>query len=260
MTPQAQRSARRTTLEPSGHPEAGRGWFITLEGVEGSGKSTQAAVVMDWLRARGIPCRLVREPGGTPLGERLRQLLLNGEGRPVPVAEMLLFAAARAQLVETVILPALLAGETVVCDRYLDSSLAYQGTGLGLGWDAVWSVNRWSTRGLLPDLTLVLDCPPEVARARRRRPGDDIEGRDDAFHQRVREAYLALARKEGHRVVLVDASRPEPAVAADVRRVLERRLARSAVWPAGRYDPLTPKRATQGTALTRAMTRDERGG
>ncbi|HEY8551841.1 MAG TPA: dTMP kinase [Thermaerobacter sp.] len=249
--------------DQAGSPQAGRGWFITLEGVEGSGKTTQAAVVMDWLRARGIPCRLVREPGSTPLGERLRQLLLNAEGRPVPLAEMLLFAAARAQLVETVILPALLAGETVVCDRYLDSSLAYQGSGLGLGWEAVWSVNRWSTRGLLPDLTLLFDCPPDVARARRRRPGDDIERRDDAFHRRVREAYLALAREGGHRVVLVDASRPEPEVAADVRRILERRLAEAAVWragravwPAERSDQLRPRCEAQGSM----STRDERGG
>ncbi|ADU50203.1 thymidylate kinase [Thermaerobacter marianensis DSM 12885] len=199
-----------------------RGWFISLEGGEGSGKSTQAAVVMDWLRSRGMPCRLVREPGGTPLGERLRELLLNGTGRPVPVAEMLLFAAARAQLVETVILPSLLAGETVVCDRYVDSSLAYQGSGLGLGWEAVWSANRWATRGIMPDLTLLFDCPPELARARHRRPGDDIERRGQGFHRRVREGYRALARAHGNRVVVIDASRPALEVAAEVRRVLER--------------------------------------
>ncbi|QIA26154.1 dTMP kinase [Thermaerobacter sp. PB12/4term] len=203
---------------------ARRGWFITLEGGEGSGKSTQAAVVMDWLHSRGIPSRLVREPGGTALGERLRELLLEGAGRPVPVAEMLMFAAARAQLVETVILPALLAGETVVCDRYVDSSLAYQGAGLGLGATTVWSVNRLATRGLLPDLTLLFDCPPDVARARLRRPADGIESRDTGFHRRVRQGYLDLARAEPRRIVVIDATRPALLVAEAVREALERML------------------------------------
>ena len=212
-----------------------RGWFITLEGGEGSGKSTQAAVVMGVLRELGLPCRLVREPGGTWLGEQLRRLLLgdpagngpHGPG-PQPVAEMLLFAAARAQLVDTVILPALLAGETVVCDRYVDSSLAYQGYGLGLGAEWVWAVNRVATRGLMPDLTLLFDCSPEVARARHRRPGDRIEGRDEAFHRRVREGYLALARTEPSRFVVIDAEQPAERVAAAVRSAVRQRLLRPA--------------------------------
>lgn len=218
--------------EPAGHqgtvtPVARRrrGWFIALEGGEGSGKSTQAAVVMDWLRSRGVPSRLVREPGGTPLGERLRDILLDGTGRPVPLAEMLMFAAARAQLVETVIVPAILAGETVVCDRYVDSSLAYQGVGLGLGTETVWSVNRLATRGVLPDLTLLFDCPPGLARARHRRPGDDIENRGAGFHERVRQGYLALAQANRQRTVVIDASRPALEVAEAVRRTLDRAFA-----------------------------------
>ncbi|WP_460040682.1 dTMP kinase [Thermaerobacter litoralis] len=235
MNGEAKQENRSAPAAPAGSTAAGwtagapgalrrrqRGWFISLEGGEGSGKSTQAAVVMDWLRSRGLPCRLVREPGGTLLGERLRELLLDGAGRPVPVAEMLMFAAARAQLVETVVVPALLAGETVVCDRYVDSSLAYQGAGLGLGFEAVWAVNRLATRGVLPDLTLLFDCPPDQARARHRRPGDDIESRDAAFHERVRQGYLALAAAQGHRIVVIDASRPALDVAEAVRRILDR--------------------------------------
>jgi len=201
-----------------------RGWLIALEGGEGSGKSTHAGVVAEVLAELGIPYRLVREPGGTPLGERIRQLLLSGEVEIDPVAESYLFAAARAQLVATVILPALAAGETVICDRYVDSSLAYQGYGLGIGLEQVWAMNRWAIRGLVPDLTLLFDCAPEVARRRHDRPGDRIEGRDAAFHRRVRAGYLELARMDADRYVVIDAQQPPERVAEAVRAAVRQRL------------------------------------
>lgn len=207
-----------------------RGWLISLEGGEGTGKSTHLPVVVQFLSDRGYRCRVVREPGGTALGERLRNLLLGGDpaadaAPPAgPLAEVLLFAASRAQLVDEVILPALHAGEVVVCDRYVDSSVAYQGFGLGLGPDVVWTINRIATRGLLPDLTLLFDCPPEVACRRRPRPRDRLELRDQEFHRRVRAGYLSLARQQPWRFVIIDATEPVDRVTAAVRTIVGERL------------------------------------
>ncbi|HEY8393718.1 MAG TPA: dTMP kinase [Thermaerobacter sp.] len=214
----------RGAADLPGVPPRRRGWFITLEGGEGSGKSTHAGVVAQVLDELGMPYRLVREPGGTPLGERVRQLLLAGDVEIDPVAEVYLFAAARAQLVASVILPALRAGETVIADRYVDSSLAYQGYGLGIDPAQVWAVNRWATRGLVPDLTLLFDCAPEVARRRHARPTDRIEGRDEAFHHRVRAGYLELARMHADRYVVIDAQQPPERVAESVRAAVRQRL------------------------------------
>ena len=186
--------------------------FLTLEGPEGGGKSTQTRLLADHLRRRGRSVVCVREPGGTPIGEQIRALLLDPHDREMDArTEMLLFAAARAQLVAQVIAPALRAGQDVICDRYVDASLAYQGVGRGIGVDAVRTVNAIATRGLWPDLTLLLDIDVatglERARAKpgMRAGGDRIEQEALAFHQRVREGFLSLAQKEPHRIKTIDA-------------------------------------------------------
>jgi dTMP kinase len=178
--------------------------FIALEGVDGSGKSTQARMLADALGARGVPVLLTREPGGTPLGEGLRGLLLDVAITTIgPVAEAYLFAAARAALVEEVIRPALERGEWVVTDRFVDSSLAYQGAAGGLGLDTVWDLNRRALGDCLPDLAVVIDVPVDVAAERRCADPDRIEAQGLGFQERVAEGYRALAARFPDRVVMV---------------------------------------------------------
>jgi dTMP kinase len=188
------------------------GLLITLEGSEGCGKSTQAGDLAERLRAEGHPVTLTREPGGTPLGERLREVLLDPQGRGAsldPLAEYLLFAAARAAITAEVIKPALERGDIVVCDRYGDSSLAYQGYGRGVNVDRIRAVNELATAGLRPDLTVLLDLPPETGLARQRgEPSDRFQQEELDFHRRVREGYLALARDEPDRWLVLDGTLP----------------------------------------------------
>ena len=207
------------------------GRLIAFEGVEGSGKSTQLELLRAALESRegpgdrrgGPPVSpsrevvVTREPGGTPAGERIRALLLDPEVELHPWAEALLFAAARAELVEAVIRPALERGAVVLCDRYLDSSLAYQGGARGLGRGPVEQVNRFATGGLLPDLVVLLDLDPAAGLARRARDPDRIEAQDLAFHRRVRDAFRDLAAAEPKRFAVVDAAAPVAEVADRVR-------------------------------------------
>ncbi len=181
-----------------------RGRFIVLEGVDGSGKTTQARLAARALRAAGRTVIETREPGGTVLGERLREVLLGASpGALADTAEVALFAAARAQLVAEVIRPALVRGDWVVCDRFLASSLAYQGVGRGLGIDAVAQANALAMDGCVPDLTVIVDVPAGTARARRG-AADRIEAEDDAFHARVAEGYRQLAARFADRMTAVD--------------------------------------------------------
>ena len=210
----------------------GGGVFITVEGPDGAGKSTQARLLADALRRSGREVCLTREPGGTPLGERLREFLLDGRGTSHrPLTDALLFNAARAELVHGVIAPALASGAVVVCDRYADSTLAYQGYGDGLDLDALRRVIAFATGGLGPDVTVLVDVPARLGLGRRSAgPGEERnrfeEGRhDEAFHRRVREGFLALAAADPRRWAVVDGTAAVDVVAAAILRAVEASLA-----------------------------------
>lgn len=186
------------------------GFLLVLEGGEGVGKTTLASGVVSWAQGRGRAVTATREPGGTPLGERIRAVLLDRAGSPAPRAEALLYAADRADHVAAVLRPALAAGHLVVCDRYSDSSIAYQGAGRTLDPAQVAGLSRWATDGLVPDLTVLLDLEPAVglARAGRRGPADRLESESLAFHRRVRAGFLALAAADPGRYLVLDAANP----------------------------------------------------
>jgi dTMP kinase len=195
--------------------------FITFEGADGSGKSTQAELLCESLADEGREVVLTREPGGTELGERIRELLLDGPAM-APLAEAALFAASRAEHVEQVIRPALERGAAVVCDRYIDSSLAYQGIARGLGADEVLQLNLAVTRGLLPDVTFLLLLAPVVAGGRWSE-ADRLEREGLAFQTRVDAAYRELAERFPERIVTIDASAEPSAIAKEVRERLRDR-------------------------------------
>jgi dTMP kinase len=211
-----------------------RGVFITLEGPDGSGKSSLLRSLTGWLEAAGCAVVATREPGSTPLGEQIRKLVLDTEPKidRTGRADALLFAASRAQHVDEVIRPALERGATVVCDRYADSSMAYQGAGSGVPMDELAAVQRFATGGLMPDLTILLDLPVDAGLARKSAEVTRFEAyHDTAYHQRVRDAFLAFAAAAPGRYEIVDASRDEAGVLqasiAALRRLpaLERCLA-----------------------------------
>jgi dTMP kinase len=192
--------------------------FVTFEGLDGSGKTTQARLLAESLSKEGEVVA-TREPGGTPLGERIREVLLHGE-EISPWAEAALFAAARAELVEQVIRPALERGAAVVCDRYLDSSLAYQGIARRLGIEEVLQLNLTVVGGLLPDRTFVLQLDPAAAAKRTRRARDRIEREGEEFHAALDAAYWQLGQLYPERIVLLDGSLPSDALAEQIRRSL----------------------------------------
>src|SRR5512146_3183286 len=217
-----------------------RGKFITFEGLDGCGKSTQMENLANVLRRDGLEVVTTREPGGTPIGERIRAILLDSAtlGLSAP-AELALFFAARAQQIEEVIIPALNQGKWVLCDRFTDSSEAYQGAGRKLGSEAVLALHRVLCRNLQPDLTVLMDSDvaASVARARRRnrsRGADEadenrFEQENRAFFERVHQAYLAIARREPERVVIVDARRAIEVVHKDIVAAVRKRLRLAAI-------------------------------
>ena len=201
-----------------------RGTLITIEGIDGAGKSTLAAALTDALAQRGVQATLLREPGGVRTAERIRELVRDPEATIGARAEALLYAAARAQLVEEALEPLLGDGHVVLLDRFVDSSLAYQGAGRELGIDAVAAINAFGTGGLVPDRTLLLRIDPAAGRARstqRGAPPDRLEQQPDAFFARIASAYDALARSDGDRIRVIDADQPPSAVLRDALAAIE---------------------------------------
>ena len=206
------------TPSPAASRGGGRGLLIAFEGGDGAGKSTQARLLGEWLTAQGHEVVHTREPGGTTLGRALRELVLHGEdGSVSPRAEALIFAADRGHHVATVVRPALERGAVVLTDRYLDSSVAYQGAARALGHEEIRDLSLWAVEGLLPDLTVLLDVSAEQGRARRGGVHDRLEREADDFHDRVRRGFLDLAAAEPGRYLVLDAGQPVEELAEAVR-------------------------------------------
>lgn len=201
-----------------------RGLFITLEGGEGAGKSTNLVFIRQWLQREGHEVVVTREPGGTELGERVRDILLHSKQLHIaPESEMLLMFSARAEHIAKVIRPALVAGKVVLCDRFTDATYAYQGGGRGLPLNRIAAIENWVQGDLRPDLTLLLDVPVEAGRARAGQRGepDRFEREDNEFFLRVRQAYLDRATREPARMRVIDAARPLEQVERQIAAVLE---------------------------------------
>jgi dTMP kinase len=209
-----------------------RGKFITVEGIEGVGKSTNIAVIIDCIEAAGHKVVSTREPGGTPLAEDIRDLLVSRSDEPIPeISELLLVFAARSLNVNNVIIPALDAGNWVLCDRFTDSSRAYQGGGRGVPMETIDRLADWVHGDLWPDLTILLDAPVEIGmqRASNRGAPDRFEQERHDFFQRVRECYLALAVREPERFVVIDTCQPLHDVETEVRALMQRLLSDNAL-------------------------------
>jgi len=223
----SKRSCTMSTTSAA-NPFASQGLFITFEGLDGSGKSTQARVLADRLRKEGYAIYETVEPGGTPIGQQIRRILLDPANQELgAIPELLLMFASRAQNVEQAILPALEEGKIVIADRFTDSTIAYQGSGRGLGWEVVLELERIACQGIRPNLTLCIDVDTETAlnRARARNNTNRQEARIDEqaaeFHQKVREGYLELARREPERFRLIDGSGNEQSTAVKVWDVVQ---------------------------------------
>ena len=200
------------------------GKFITVEGIDGCGKTTQAEFIIDGLVKAGLSAKLVREPGGDPISESIRKLLLHAEESMSDRAEALLMIASRAQLTDKVILPQVINGTWVVADRYADSTLAYQGGGRGLSVQSLDSINEFGTYTLKPDLTFFIDISVDVANTRMRVERDRIEKEGDGFQQRVREQYLNLHEKEPERVILINGEQSIELVRAEIWSHIKEKL------------------------------------
>lgn len=202
--------------------------FVTFEGADGSGKTTQIALLAEFLREKGFSVLTTREPGGTPIGDQIRTCLHDVRNTAMtPEAEILLYSASRAQLVQEVIRPALDAGHIVLCDRYADSTMAYQGYGRGLNRADLAQITRFATGDLKPDLTILLDMEAEAGIQRRSKGGDEMNRMDlqtAAFYRRVREGYLTMAAAEPQRWLIIDADRAVDEVQCDIRKAVQERL------------------------------------
>jgi dTMP kinase len=200
--------------------------FFSFDGIDGSGKSTQIQMFCDWLRQRGQSVVVCRDPGSTPLGDAIRDILLKRQDLKIDrMAEMLLYMAARAQMVQQIIQPALAAGNSVVSDRYLLANVVYQGHAGGLDVETVWNIGRIITQGIEPDLTFLLDLPPTAAHGRIQRELDRMEQQGDDFRQRLRAGFLAEAARKPDRIIVINANRSIDQVQTDIRTAAERVLA-----------------------------------
>ncbi len=204
------------------------GLFISFEGNDGAGKSTQAALLLDSLRKKGISAVSFREPGGTDISEKIREIILDNENYKMKyMTEALLYAASRCQLVGEKILPALKAGNVVICDRFLDSSVVYQGVGRNLGIDTIEEINRFATGGLKPDLTFFLHLEPSEGIERKRSDGelDRMENQKGYFFWKVYNGFMELAERENERIIKIEANRPPNEIAAEIEELAERFIA-----------------------------------
>jgi len=211
-----------------------RGQFITFEGIEGCGKSTQIAKLSEYLKKQDLEVLLTREPGGTEISEKIRKILLDSAHTSMdPVTELMLYAASRRQHITEVIEPALTASKIVLCDRYADATTAYQGAARRVDFKILEKLHEIATDGLMPEITILLDCPVEVglARARSRDAGDGSQGNSDrfeqekmAFHERVRTGYLTIAKNESDRIHIVDAKQSIEAMQSEIRGIIDERL------------------------------------
>lgn len=192
--------------------------FVSLDGIDGTGKSTQCRRLTDWLDSHGVPTRLCADPGGTALGDHLRSILLTSRTAISARAEALIFMASRAELVSEVIRPALESGRVVICDRFVTANVVYQGHAGGLPTDVLWNVGRFCTNDLLPDRTFILDLPVPVAVERRGRGADRVEARGPDYLERVRRGFLAEAANQPDRYVVLDASPDADRLQAELRR------------------------------------------
>jgi len=204
--------------------------FITFEGVEGSGKTTQIRRLKRYLTQKGIPCKVTREPGGCPIGEKVRKILLDPDHREmVPLSELLLYEASRAQHVKEVIEPLLKRGVTVLCDRFSDATIAYQGFGRKLDLGLIQRFNRLSTQRIKPDITFLLDCPSEMGLKRaiqrnqtlKKEKEERFEREKIQFHHRVRRGYLSIAKQEPHRVKVIDTRQGEEKTFEKIRQIVD---------------------------------------
>lgn len=219
--------------------------FITFEGVEGSGKTTQIKRLKRYLNRKGYPCKVTREPGGSPIAEKIRKILLDPDHREmVPMSELFLYEAARAQHVKEVIKPFLEQGGVILCDRFNDATLAYQGYGRGIDLGLIERLNFLSSQGILPDITFLLDCPTDTglkrALQRNRISKNEKEGRFESekiqFHHRMRRGYLTLARRESCRIKVIDTRVGEEKVFEKIRKIVDELMVGSS--PARRTSPL----------------------
>jgi dTMP kinase len=194
--------------------------FITFEGSEGCGKSTQSGMLYRYLKSKGLRVVYLREPGGVNLSEKIREILLDPKSKISPEAETLLYMAARAQVVRDIIQPALKAGKIVICDRFLDSTVAYQGFGLGIDVKLIKFIGNFATQGINPDLTIFLDLPVKSGLMHRHHCKDRIEQRSVSYHEKVRKGYLALAKKESGRIKIVNVREDKIKTQEKVREIL----------------------------------------
>jgi dTMP kinase len=202
-----------------------QGKFITFEGSEGCGKSTQSKLLLEHLKSKGLPAKLIREPGGVAISEKVRAILLDKSNTAMnKECETLLYMASRAQLVEEVIIPELTKGTILLCDRFLDSTLAYQGYGCGVDIKTIRAIGLFATKGVEPDLTFFLDLDTEEGLRRHGRERDRIEMRSMEYHNQVRQGYLEIAKREPGRVIVIDGSQPKEAIFEIVRSKVEELL------------------------------------